>query len=214
MSLRADLDTARLTALLDLRHPQAYLALHPTIAFGASLGIDVNWLPVVAPPLNAPSEPGEGDDRGVRHRRYRAQAIAREIEAYGEAQGLKLRECYRDGPADAANRAWLWVRDRHPEKLVPFLVELFRAYWAVELDPADAAEVAALVERVGADGAGFRAWEPVEGGAAAEALAAELAERGIAQAPSFLVEDELFWGRQHLPMIRWILEGRSGPGPI
>jgi 2-hydroxychromene-2-carboxylate isomerase len=37
---------------------------------------------------------------------------------------------------------------------------------------------------------------------------------GWFQAPGFVVEDEVFYGRQHLPMIRWILEGRSGPVPI
>ena len=28
------------------------------------------------------------------------------------------------------------------------------------------------------------------------------------------VGDEIFIGRQHLPMIGWILDGRVGPGPI
>jgi hypothetical protein len=45
-------------------------------------------------------------------------------------------------------------------------------------------------------------------------LAALLRDRGVSGVPCYLVEDEVFLGRQHLPMIRWILGGRRGPGPI
>ncbi len=197
-----------------MRHPLAYLALHPTAALGRELGIEINWLPLVAPPLNAPSTPGEDDDRGIRHRRYRARAIAREIETYGAAQGLVLKDYYRSPEPGALNLGWLWLREHQPEKLFPFLAEAFRAYWALELDPADGAAVAKLVEAAGADGEAFRAWRSGDGPAAAESLAGELVERGVHGVPSYLVEDEFFLGRQHLPMIRWILEGRKGPGPI
>ena len=214
MSVTADLEKARVSVLLDVRHPFAYLALHRTLAFAESLALDINWLPLTVPTLNAPSVAREGDDRGIRHRRSRAQAIAREIETYGEAQGLVLREYYRSGDADAANLGWLWVRDRHAEQLPAYLAELFRSYWSSELDPSSAEQVARLVDSVGAKGASFLDWSADEGRAAAAALAAELRDRGLFQAPAYVVEEEVFYGRQHLPMIGWILGGRSGPVPI
>lgn len=214
MTLSAGIDAARLSVLLDLRHPLAYLALHPTLAFGESAGVEVDWLPLSVPPLHPPSDPKPDDDRGVRHRRYRAEAIAREIAVYAAAQGLELREPYRDAPADAANLGWLWVRDRSPEKLSAFLVELFRGYWALSLDASSREGVAALVDSAGADGAAFRAWCADGGETAAVALAQELRDLGLFQVPAFVVEDEVFYGRQHLPMIGWILRGRSGPVPI
>ena len=36
-------------------------------------------------------------------------------------------------------------------------------------------------------------------------VAAALREAGVQLTPAYLVGDELFVGRQHLPMIRWIL---------
>ena len=39
-------------------------------------------------------------------------------------------------------------------------------------------------------------------------------ERGLARAPTTLIDAEVFVGRQHLPMIRWILAGQDGPPPI
>ena len=110
MSFGSDLATARLTVVLDIRDPRAFLALAPAIAFGRELGVAINWLPLAAEPLRPPSAPGPDDDRGVRHRRHRAQMIAREIAVYAQSQGLTLEEPYRNAPADAAHQAWLWMR--------------------------------------------------------------------------------------------------------
>jgi len=214
VTLSADIDRSELSVLLDIRHPAACLAFHPAVAFAESLGIHINWLPLTVPTLNPPTQPREDDDRGTRHRRHRARAIAREIETYAAAQGLVLRDWYRGGDAGAANLGWLWVRDRRPDRLPSYLAELLRAYWSLELDPACAERVAALVDAQQADGASFLDWCAAEGPPVAAALAEELRERGLFQVPAFVVGDEVFYGRQHLPMIRWILEGRSGPVPI
>jgi len=214
MTRGAELDQSRVTVLLDVRHPLAYLALGPAIALGVSEGIEINWLPLATPPLHAPSIPAANDDRGIRHRRARATAIAREIEVYAAAQGLVVREYYRNAEAGAAHLGSLWVRDRHPEQHVPYLRESFRAYWALELDASSTRAVAALLDRMDADGSGFLAWATGDGPGEAAALEDALRNYGLFGVPAYIVEDEVFYGRQHLPMIRWILRGRSGPGPI
>jgi 2-hydroxychromene-2-carboxylate isomerase len=208
------IDTARLTVLLDVRHPHAMLALQPAIALARETAVDVNWLPVVSQPLKPPTRPSPDDDRGVRHRRFRAESIAREIAVYAEARGLVLEGYYRDPDPAALNLGWLWLRAEHPEKLTPFLLESFRRYWQRDLDPASLVEVAALVESLNADGDRFRSWCAGAGVALAAAIDDELRERGLMRVPAYLVEDEVFIGRQHLPMIRWILGGRVGRGPI
>lgn len=214
MSRASRIGDARMTVLLDLRHPLACLALRPTLAFAREHGLAPNWLPLEVPNLKPPSAEGEGSDRGTRHRRHRARALAREIETYAAAQGLLLREPYRCGDAGPAHRAWLWVRDRAPERLPGFLEALFDAYWSLALDAADPAALVQEVDRVGADGAGFASWCEGEGKQAAAVLAAELRERGLFAVPGYVVDGEFFQGRQHLPMLDWILRGRRGPGPI
>lgn len=42
----------------------------------------------------------------------------------------------------------------------------------------------------------------------------ELLEAGILYSPAFVVEQEIFHGRQHLPLIAWMLKGRQGPPPV
>ena len=76
--MTAQLGVAPLRVLLDVSNPYSYLALGPTRALGEALGIEIDWLPLTTPPLKAPSKPCPDDDRGVRHRRARAQAMARE----------------------------------------------------------------------------------------------------------------------------------------
>jgi 2-hydroxychromene-2-carboxylate isomerase len=214
MRCSADLDRARLSVALDIRHPLAYLALRPAIELGRDLGLQINWLPLAGQPLRRPTSPSPEDDRGIRHRRHRAQMIAREIAVYSEAQGSTLKEPYRDAPADAANLGWLWMRAQAPRSLEPFLEELFRRYWALELDAGDPGHVADVVSACGGDAAGFLAWAAAEGPLAAEGVAEELVGAGMIQAPAYLVRDEVFYGRQHLPLIRSLLGDRKGPTPI
>jgi 2-hydroxychromene-2-carboxylate isomerase len=208
------LSQARLSILLDVRHPLAALALQPALAMAHEMNVAVNWLPVVAPPLKQPSVPKADDDRGIRHRRSRAQAIAREIDTYAAIQGMELNGYYRSPDPVALNAGWLWVRTQHPDKLEAFLVEAFGRYWGQVLDPSSEPEVASLVDASDLDGSEFRAWSAAEGAARTAALSQELHEQGLSRAPSYLVDGEVFVGRQHLPMIRWILAGRSGPVPI
>jgi 2-hydroxychromene-2-carboxylate isomerase len=210
----AGTDRARLSVLLDVRHPFAYLALHPAIEFGASMATEINWLPLAAPTLKPPTSAEPSDDRGVVHRRHRAHAIAREIETYAQTQGLVVRDYYRNGSAAAAHLGWLWVRERYRDRLPAYLAEMFRLYWSVQLDPSSPEQVAVLLETVNAGGADFGNWCIDEGSPMAATLADELRDLGMSGVPAFVVDDEVFIGRQHLPMIRWILEGRSGPIPI
>ena len=224
MSVQAGMTDAELTVVLDIRYPQAFLALQPAMNFSKEHGVLVDWLPHSVSSLKAPEQPGVEEDRGVRHRRFRAEQIAREIEVYAEAQGLVLRDLYRAWDSSAFELGWLWMRHHHRQQLEDFLCEAFRAYWAIEFDPTNASEVAILIDSlvvVGGDRAGgrlggelFRAWAQSEGVAVLEGLAEALRAEGVFGVPSYLVEGEVFLGRQHLPMIEWILSGRRGRVPI
>jgi len=214
MSYDARIDESTLTVLVEVRQPLAYLALGPTRALAEKRGLELNWLPCSMSPLNPPPPESEGNERSVAHRRNRARMIAREIETYGAVQGLTLREYYRDGAWDAVALGLLWMREHARHALEPFLEAVFASYWAVELDAADVAAVAKFVEAQGADASGFVAWCAGDGPAAAESVAEELRGRGMTAAPAYHVAGEYFQGRQHLPMIEWLLDGQDGPGPI
>ena len=101
--------------------------------------------------------------RGIRHRRHRAQMIAREIAAYAAAQDLVLQEPYRTDSPDPAHLAWLFVRAQSPEQFEPFLLEIFRRYWSLALDASDLEAVAKFLAEFGLDSAAFLEWANREG---------------------------------------------------
>jgi 2-hydroxychromene-2-carboxylate isomerase len=207
-------EAGKLQVMLDVRNPLSFLALGPAGALARESIVDVDFLPMPDAPLKAPSKPAPGDARGILHRRSRANAIAREISTYAEAQGLVIRDYYRSRDPTPFHVAWLWVRQVDRARLFDFLEEGFRRYWAVDFDPSNAPEVARLVGQMSLDADAFVEWERPQGLAEAEALGQELLESGYTRGPCYVLEDEVFVGRQHLPMIRWIAAGRAGPGPI
>ena len=86
---------------------------------------------------------------------------------------------------------------------------VFGGFWEARLDIENAAAVTGILEDLGAP-----RFDLDEGARRLEKLSEELAERGVFGIPTYLVEGQMFMGRQHLPMIRWLLTGQEGPGPL
>jgi len=200
--------TAALTVALDIKSPECYLALAPTRALAQEIDLDVDWLPIVtSPPRPAPA----GDDRGARHKRRRVAYRAMDLARYAQVQGLTIRKLDRTPDSTLAGMAMLAAKAHSATALQGFLDRAFERYWKVELDLEDAAAMRAILAEVGVTEFDPDSDPDKE---AFAALGASLAAAGLFNAPAYLVEDEVFQGRAHLPMIRWILTGRTGPGPI
>jgi 2-hydroxychromene-2-carboxylate isomerase len=73
--------------------------------------------------------------------------------------------------------------------------------------------VAALIAESGGDAAGFSAFLAGEGRREHDALQAQLHGAGVFGVPSYVIDGEVFFGREHLPAVRWMLGGRRGPAP-
>jgi 2-hydroxychromene-2-carboxylate isomerase len=208
------IETSRLTILLDIRNPYSYLGIEPALALAEESGLEINWLPLKAQPLKAPSLPHADDDRGIRHRRNRAEAMANEIAIYAAAQGLEIRDYYREPDPDTFHQCWLWLHENDPALIAAFLREAFRAYWASQLDLSHVAAIEAPLTSAGASYAGLKDWLEEHGPTRAAALREFVGHHGRYGMPCYLIEDEIIYGRQHLPLIRWILNERKGQAPI
>ncbi len=209
----ADPGASRVLVFLDIAQPACALALEPTLALADEAGARLDLLPTEVPALREPGPQPADDDRGARHRCYRAQALEREYRIYGTARGLDLGRPWPAVDRRALYDGWLWLRESAPERLPDFLRRAFGAWWSREPDLDDAGVIAGLLTAVGADpqAGGFRSWRRTRASQVREALGPETRERG---APSYVVGDEYFIGRQHLAMIRWLLADRPGRGPI
>src|ERR1019366_1354923 len=83
---------------------------------------------------------------------------------------------------------------------------VFERFWQRALDIEDATVIASVLSEAGAYGAGFAAYA-TEGREAVAAISRAAEAQGVFGVPSFVLDGELFWGREHLPEIREMLGG-------
>jgi 2-hydroxychromene-2-carboxylate isomerase len=204
--------TAPLSVCVDVKHPLAYLAFGPVQALAETLAVAVDWLPFPTEPMKPP--PPAADDRGTRHRRTRARYLEADIERYAAAQGIVIRDLYRATDSTLASLGLLWIRSHAPARSADYLQRVFTGYWTEQLDVEDRGALGTVLAQLGLDSRAFADFARGSGPAELAAQRERLVAAGVFTVPSLVVEDEVFVGRAHLPMARWLLTGRSGPPPI
>lgn len=205
---------APLTLCIDIRNPLSWLALQPALALGAELGVAVECLPFMGPSLKPPKPARADDDRGARHRRQRAEYVGRDIQRYAAVRGLEIRDIYRFPDATRFAAALLWLNQHAADRVEEFLLTAFRDYWRGALDIEAPATMPEMLGRLGQDTAGFERFVRHGLSAVLADLREGLVAAGVYDTPAFVVDGQVFLGRAHLPMVRWLLRGREGQAPV
>ena len=109
--------------------------------------------------------------------------------------------------------AFLYVKERFSRQLIPFLDHVYERFWLRDLDVESLEVVHGVLRELGIPDVGFDMFVEGDGGRSHDALQSELHPAGIFGVPSYLIDDEVFFGRENLPYVRWILGGRKGPPP-
>jgi 2-hydroxychromene-2-carboxylate isomerase len=191
----------QLPVVIDFKSPQAYLAIGPTCALADELGITIDWQPLVITPSKAATRPS-GDDRGARHRRLRADYLERDIARYAADRGLAIHGFDRRKDSTLASIGLLWAQS-HSQSLARVYVErVFEGYGKESLDIGDERSIRALLTEIEAPVLGFEAFVKGEGRNELLRMQSELRNRGVFEVPTYLLDDDTFLGRQHLPLIR------------
>ena len=82
---------------------------------------------------------------------------------------------------------------------------IFERFWKRELDIEDPDVIGAMLAESGANTTGFSAYSAREGRGELDRICRAEEAIGVFGVPSFVVDGELFWGREHLPDIRAML---------
>ena len=202
------------TVCVDFKNPKAYLALRPTLALEVELGTTFDWLPLIVSPLSRPQPELDSEDRGARHRRIRAQYYERDLRRYAGVYGMELGDLYRNPDVSLASIGLLWARRHSAAAVRAYLHAVFDGYWRDNLDIESATAIARLLAESGADIAGWAGYSTGTGRGQLEQTTAALRGAGLFDVPAYVVEGETLFGRQHLPMVGWLLSGRTGEPPI
>jgi 2-hydroxychromene-2-carboxylate isomerase len=200
----------QLSVVIDFKSPQAYLAIASTCALADELGITINWRPLIVTPSKITAAASSEDDRGSRHRRFRADYLARDITRYAADRDLALGALHRGQDSTLAAIGLLWAERQGPSFARSYVERVFERYWQESLDIEDERSIQALLIEIGSSVSGFDAFVKGDGRGELAQLQSELRGRGVFEVPTYLVDDDIFLGRQHLPLIRSRLSSRSG----
>jgi 2-hydroxychromene-2-carboxylate isomerase len=193
---------SQLAVVIDFKSPQAYLAIEPTCALADELGIAIDWQPLVIAPSKIAAAPPSGNDRGARHRRFRADYLERDIGRYAADRGLSLGALHRRKDSTLAAIGLLWVERQGPSVARSYVERVFERYWQEDLDIEDERSIRTLLMEIEAPVSGFEAFVKGDGRANLARIESELRDRGVFEVPTYLLEGDLFLGRQHLPLLR------------
>ncbi len=190
----------------DYTSTAALLAFKPTCALADELGVAVEWLPFPTEPT--PARPPKADETvSERHARVRTEYVARDVRRYAKLQGVEVTRDAAGVDSTVACGGCLWAA-RH-DMARAYSQRVLADFWGDRLDIEEPGAIDAVLTELGAPGfAGF------DFGAELAAHRAAVEARGVFGVPTYIVAEQLFIGRAHLPMIRWLLGDREGPGPL
>ena len=194
-----------LTVYIDFKSPASYLALEPTIALAERLAMAITWRAFRTADRDIPAQ---GTDESVarRHQRVRAEAQRATHIRYARIRGIDLRFPPVAHDTDLA----LGVLCELGGDPVDYIRAAFSAYWESHLDLNSERVVRAILQASGVS----------HGGVLSAALATldrvqgEAEAGGIVDAPAYVIDQQVFIGRQHLPWVEEIARStaRMPPG--
>lgn len=208
-----------LEVYIDFKSPYAFVAIAPTLALAREYRIAIDWYPLT---LNIGSYLGTArkDDSGKTvesdrsPRQWAAVKYAyRDARRYAELQGLTLRGTQKIWDSSLAAIGLLWAKPQGRDVLESYITHVYPRFWRRELDIEDPAVVTACLEAAGADTNGFAAYLEGEGRAIHDRLQNDILDLGYFGVPTYVIDGEMYFGREHLPRVRWHLGGCHGPLP-
>lgn len=212
--------TAPLIVYVDIKSPYAFVARNPTRRLAEALGIRVDWRPLT---LDIPSYLGsarlDGKGRVAEANRTPSQwrnvrYAYRDARRYARLSGFTLRGTVKIWDTSLVHIGMIWLKNQEDESaLERYLDIVYERFWRREFDAEDAAAVAGAITEAGGDLAGFDAFLDGPGREEHDAMQTAIFDAGIFGVPSYVVDGDLFFGRENLPMVQWLLAGRRGPAP-
>jgi len=205
-----------LKVYIDYKSPYAFIAKDPTYQLEAQFGIEIDWYPLT---LNIGSYLGTAkkDNSGkvIEDNRSPKQWLAvkyayKDARRYAELRGLTLKGTQKIWDSSLAAIGMLWAKQQSHDGLKHYTDNTFDKFWRRDLDIEDPDVIVNELALAGCETQGFMAFLNGEGRSRHEALQEEILDLGYYGVPTYVIDGEVYFGRQHLPRVRWHLSGRKG----
>ena len=192
---------------IDIKSPYAYLALDPAIEIFDQLGLHCNLLPFtlnIADYLGSATVNNEGkiiSSNRTAHQWRRVKYSYMDCRRMANLQGKTILGTQKIWDSSLFSMAHLWVREKSKQTLLPFLRESFQLFWKRELDIENEQVILNLIDKFQLDSADFIFWKTNNKNCVNSLMDTALS-RGIFGVPTFVFEEEIFWGSEKLTLIR------------
>lgn len=204
------------TVYIDFKSPYAFLAKDEAYALERDLGVRLRWLPYI---LDIPQYLGSatlGADGQVIEESRNAHQWRRVRYSYMDCRrqarkiGLTIRGTQKIWDSSNAAAGMLFALKQSDAMFRRYQDIVFERFWRRELDIEDVSVIAAVLTEVGCDAGSFPDWAE-EGRAEVTAVSRAAEAMGVFGVPTFVLDGEIFWGREHLPDIRAMIAHGTAP---
>ncbi|HIG44577.1 MAG: DsbA family protein [bacterium] len=208
-----------LEVYIDYKSPYAFIAKDPTYALEAEFGIEIDWYPLT---LNIGSYLGTAkkNDSGkvVENNRSPRQWMAvkyayMDARRYASLRGLSLKGTQKIWDSSLAAIGMLWAKEQDRLALKRYTDITYERFWRRELDIENIEVVNGVLEEAGVNTTGFDVYQQSEGRIIHDELQDVILDKGYFGVPTYVIDGESYFGREHLPRVRWHLAGCQGPIP-
>ena len=204
-----------ITVYSDYKSPYAFLAKDLIYRLEDAFVACLDWLSYT---LDIPSYRGSArvdEQRQViesdrtPHQWRRVRYAYMDCRRQARKRGLTIFGTRKIWDSSLAAIGMLWAKRFDRAVFRAYHDRVFERFWRHELDIEDPAVVTQVLAEIGADANGFAAFLAGDGRQEHDRIRAAAEAAGIFGVPSFLIDGELFWGREHLPDICAMLSPRS-----
>ena len=208
-----------LKVYIDFKSPYAYLAIEPTRQMARAMNITINWLPFVldipsylgSAKLNTSGEVAEQSRSknqwsGVKYAYY-------DCRRYANLREMTIRGTVKIWDTNLAAIGMLWAKQQGVEILDRYIDSVYLPFWKRELDVENIDVIKAVLTQAGAELSGFDDFARGEGALQNGQLQESAFEQGVFGVPTYVLGDDRYFGREHLPRICWQLQGGQGEAP-
>jgi len=219
MKFEAKSSNAELIVYIDFKSPYAYIATLPCFELEKKLGIQFDWRPLT---LDIPSFLGSAklDKKGKVSKSKRSvdqwvwvKHAYRDARRYAALNNLTLRGTEKIWDSSLASIGLMWAKKQSHQVLTQYIKLVYEPFWRRDLDIENTRVIVDKLTEAGAETSGFIHYLNEQGRVDHDQSQNDIFAAGIFGVPSFVIEGEIFFGREHLPRIEWILRGRKGNAP-
>ena len=197
--------TREIKVYIDYKSPYAYLAVAPAWCLEIEYDVRLNWLPYI---LEIPLYLGSVESRNE-HQWRRVRYSYMDARRLANRRGLIVRGPQKIFDSSLAAMGMLFAKRQNVFRTYNAIT--FDRFWKRELDIEDRNAMKGVLEEAGADTAGLFDYFDGEGRRALDRTLEEAHALGVFGVPMFVLDGELFWGGDSLPLLRERLHQTTTP---